>query len=166
MLLFKTFIFQMAPKSRKLSYWSASQGVDLEWNQFRESSPGVLSRILKHNVSEKLANSQHVFLLHDYNWVCEWCSRLLSGLLKDSPPIPPHACLLPAFLCWCINLHSDLAQHSSGLPRFLAAKTRVRGWNIFECSCERNSTSGFGSLSNSCSISFSSVKQFYLHRKI
>lgn len=34
-----------------------------------------------------------------------------------------------------------------------------------EHSCERNSTSAFGSFSNSCSISFSSIKQFYLHRK-
>lgn len=95
MLLFKTFIFQMAPTSRKLSYWSASQGVDLEWNQFRESSPGVLSRILKHNVSEKLANSQHVFLLHDYNWVCEWCSRLLSGSAQRFTP-STSTCLPPA----------------------------------------------------------------------
>lgn len=122
--IFKTFRCQMAPQSRKLSYCSASQGFGLAQSQFRQSSWNT-------TCSEKLESMQHVFLLRDYNSVprgahAEWfCSKIY----------PQHhlhtstSCPLSSDGSYIFTI--DFARHSSGLPQFRAAKTRVRGWNTW-----------------------------------
>lgn len=120
MLLFKTFRFQMAPKSRKLSSWSTSQGADLEQKQFWRLFPwGRFKNLETQCVSEKWASSQHVFLVHDWNWVCDtkWFGS------KIHPQDHPHmsaSCLHSSVVHKSSHLTSlDTARAfpNSGLPR-------------------------------------------------
>lgn len=138
MLIFKTFRFQIAPKSRKLSYWS---GV---WSWTEPIQRKFLCEAFKipetQCVSEKLESPQHVFLLPDYSWFCEWCSWLLSGSTQTFIPntttskyLPPACIPLAAPICSLLTLFSTRqAFPKSELPRqdYMAEtllKTHVKG---------------------------------------
>lgn len=155
--IFKTFRCQTAPHSSKWSYCSASQGFGLAQSQFRQSSWNT-------SWSEKSESRQCVLLLCDYHSVSEG-GLVLSGSAPAFTPNTSRTYLPARFplvahrpLLW--TLHDTVrAVPNSELPRLqYVAET-------LEHSCGRNSASAFGSFSNSCSISFSSVKQLYFHRK-
>lgn len=89
------------------------------------------------------------------NWVCElvfMATKWLCSRIHPSEPIPPppRVSLSPAFLWQLVYLTSDFAPHSSGLPQFRAANTERLAGALLNIHVKgRNSTSAFGSFSNS-----------------